>query len=212
MFRNIFNPDNALMITFAQISDCIFLSMLWILCCFPVLTVGPSCAALYDSVFRAFRKGEKNSWGRFFQTFRNNLKCGILPGLLSLVLLALLTKALIAAWNAAVAVTMSWALFAAAAVLCMIALGALGLIFPVLSRFENSFIGLLKNTLLLALANLPRTLGLGILYAAGIFLCLRFVFPLFFLPALISLISSLLTEPMFRPFMPEEDLDDNAAL
>ena len=36
------------------------------------------------------------------------------------------------------------------------------------------------------------------------FLCVRFVFPLFFLPALAALISSLLVEPMFRPFLPKE--------
>ena len=213
MFRNIFNPDNALMITFAQISDCIFLSLLWILCCFPLLTLGPSCAALYDSVFRSFRKEEKNSWSRFFKVFRDNLKAGILPGIMFLLLFWLLSKALITAWNAAVAAALSWALFAAISLLGMIALGMLGLIFPVLSRFENSFLGLLKNSVLLALANLPRTLGLGVLYAAAIFLCLRFIFPLFFLPALISLISTLLIEPMFRPFMPEEeDIDENAAL
>ena len=204
MFRNFFNPDNALMITFAQISDCIFLSLLWILCCFPVLTLGPSCAALYDSVFRSFRKEEKNSWGRFFKVFRDNLKAGILPGIMFLLLFWLLSRALIAAWNAAVAAALSWALFAAISLFGMIALGALGLVFPVLSRFENSFFGLLKNSLLLALANLPRTLGLGMLYAAGIFLCLRFIFLLFFLPALISLISTLLIEPMLRPFMPDE--------
>ena len=32
MFQKIFNPDNALMITMAQISDCIFLSLFWLLC------------------------------------------------------------------------------------------------------------------------------------------------------------------------------------
>jgi hypothetical protein len=88
MFKNIFNPDNGLMITFAQISDCIFLSLLWVLCCFPVISTGASCAALYDSTFRAFRQGEKNSWGRFSRktfasgvfekSFANFRKMGVL--------------------------------------------------------------------------------------------------------------------------------------
>jgi hypothetical protein len=32
---------------------------------------------------------------------------------------------------------------------------------------------------------------------------LRFVFPLFFLPALAALIGTLLLEPMFKPYMPQ---------
>ena len=203
MFRNIFNPDSPLMITMAQITDCIFLSLLWILCCFPVITLGASSAALYDSVYRAYRQGEKNSWGRFFKVFRSNFKASLLPALLFILLFALLVRAMVSAWNAAVYAQISWILFAALALVAILALGILGLIFPVLSRFENSFPGLLKNTLFLAMANLPRTLVLGIIYALSIGLCLRFVFPLFFLPALMSLISTLLIEPMFRPFMPE---------
>ena len=204
MFRNIFNPDSPLMITMAQITDCIFLSLLWILCCFPVITLGASSAALYDSVYRAYRQGEKNSWGRFLKVFRSNSKASFLPTLLFILLFALLVRAMVSAWNAAVYAQISWILFAALTLVAVLALGILGLIFPVLSRFENSFLGLLKNTLFLAMANLPRTLVLGIIYALSIGLCLRFVFPLFFLPALMSLISTLLIEPMFRPFMPED--------
>ena len=111
---------------------------------------------------------------------------------------------MILVWNAAATGAISWMLFSAAAFLGVTILGVLSLTFPVLSRFENSLGGLLKNTALLGLANLPRTIGLGIVNAAAMFLCVRFVFPLFFLPALAALISSLLVEPMFRPFLPKE--------
>jgi len=204
MFRNIFNPDSPLMITMSQITDCIFLSLLWLLCCFPVITAGASCAALYDAVFRAYRQGEKNSWHRFFSVFKSNLRQSLLPNVLFLGLAALTAKLVIGVWNAAVLSGLSWAVFAAAALFAALVLGALSLLFPVLSRFENSFMGLLKNTLLLALANLPYTLLLGIVWALTALLCLRFVFPLFFMPALVSLISTLLIEPMFRPFMTDE--------
>ena len=125
-------------------------------------------------------------------------------GLGGYTLLCLLGKAMILVWNAAATGAISWMLFSAAAFLGVTILGILSLTFPVLSRFENSLGGLLKNTALLGLANLPRTIGLGIVNAAAMFLCVRFVFPLFFLPALAALISSLLVEPMFRPFLPKE--------
>lgn len=205
MFRNLFSPDSALMLTMTQITDCIFLSLFWVLGCFPVVTIGASFAALYDASFRAFRKGEKNSWQRFAQVFRENRKAGIVPTVIFLAVFACGGWAVIRVWNAAVAGTLPWTVFSVAAVLGILLLGILSVLFPVLSRFENSLSGLLKNTVLLALANLPRTLCLGALNAACVYLCLRWVFPLFFLPSLAALLGSLFLEPMFRPFMNTEE-------
>lgn len=205
MFRNLFSPDSPLMITMSQVTDCIFLSLFWLLGCFPVVTIGASFAALYDASFRGLRKGDKHSWQRFWKVFKDNWKAGIVPTVLFLILAFLLGKGMIGLWNAAVYGQISWMLFAAGEFLGVTALGILSVAFPVLSRFENSLGMLLKNTLFLALANLPRTILLGILSAAAVLLCARFVFPLFFLPSLGALIASVLVEPMFKPFLPEED-------
>ena len=202
MFRKFLNPDNALMITMTQITDCIFLSMFWLLGCIPVVTVGASFAALYDATYRGFRQGEKHCWGRFWQVYRENWKAGILPTSVFLAALTLVTKALVALWNVAVAGGISWMLFSGLAFVGVVVLGILSVLFPVLSRFENSLPGLLKNTVFLAMANLPRTVALGILNAASGLACAFFVLPLFFLPSLAALIGSVLIEPMFKPFMP----------
>jgi uncharacterized membrane protein YesL len=121
---------------------------------------------------------------------------------------ALLTKTLVALWNSAVAGSLPWMAFSGCAFVGILLLGILSVLFPVLSRFENSFAGLLKNTVFLAMANLPRTLVLGFLNAAVGLLCAVYVIPLFFLPSLAALIGSLFLEPMFRPFMPEEDTQE----
>lgn len=205
MFRNLLRPDSGLMITMTQLTDCIFLSLFWILGCIPVVTIGTACAAVYDAAFRGFRGGDKHPWQRFWTVYKENWKAGLVPTVLFLILFALLTKAMILLWNAAVLGNASWMLFSGGAFLGITAFGVLSLLFPVLSRFENTLGGLLKNTALLALANLPRTILLGILNAVAVFLCIRYVFPLFFLPALAALIASLLVEPMFRPFLPQEE-------
>ena len=208
MFRNMFRPDSALMITMTQITDCIFLSLFWFLGCFPVVTVGASFAALYDAVYRAFRKGEKNSWQTFGTSFRRNWKEAIVPTVVFLGAGAALTWCLIGLWNRAVWGEISWMLFSAGAFVGTLVLGILSLLFPLLSRFENSVGGLLKNTLLLGMANLPRTLGLGILNGVSVLLCARYVVPVFFLPALAALLGTLLIEPMLKPFMPGEEAED----
>lgn len=208
MFRNLFKPDSALMITMSRITDYIFLSLFWMLCCIPVVTIGASTAALYDASFRAFRRNERNTWQRFFQVFRRNWKAGILPTLVFLLAGWGLLKAAVALWNLAVVGTISWMLFAALTFVAVVLLGVLSVLFPVLSRFENSLGGLLKNTLFLALANLPRTAILGAVNAVALFLCARIVVPLFFVPSLAAMLGSYLLEPMFKPYMNDENAAD----
>ena len=205
MFRKFLNPDNALMITMTQITDCIFLSIFWLLGCVPVVTLGASFAALYDSTYRGFRKGDKHCWGRFLQVYRENWKAGILPTSIFLVCSTVLGKIMIALWNSAVAGNLPWMAFSGMAFVGILVVGILSILFPMLSRFENSFPVLLKNTLFLGLANLPRTLALGLLNTAAFLLCLIYVLPICFLPALAALIGSLFIEPMFKPFMPAQE-------
>ena len=101
MFRNLLRPDSGLMVTMTQLTDAIFLSLFWILGCLPVVTIGASCAALYDAAYRGFRQGEKHSWQRFWRVFRDNWKAGLVPTVLFLILLSLLIKGLVLVWNGA---------------------------------------------------------------------------------------------------------------
>ena len=205
MFKKLFNPENALMTTMTQITDCIFLSLFWIVTSFPLVTIGASSAALYDAVYYGFRRGDKHAWSRFLKSFRSNLKPGILPGILYLAVFCTGGWILIQVWNAAVWEQVSFAAFSAAAFVVLLLLGILSILFPMLSRFNNSLWGLLRNTLLIGIVNMPRTLGLGLVNAISILLCVRFIFPLFFLPALASLLGTLFFEPMFKPYMGEEE-------
>jgi uncharacterized membrane protein YesL len=99
----------------------------------------------------------------------------------------------------------SFAAFSAAAFVVLLLLGILSILLPMHSRFNNSLPALLRNTVLIGIVNLPRTLGLGLVNALSIALCVKFIFPLFFLPALANLIDTLFLEPMFKPYMGEEE-------
>ena len=205
MFRNILRPDSPLMITMTQITDCIFLSLFWLLGCFPIFTAGASAAALYDAVYHGFRQGEKHTWQRFWGSFKTNFRPSLVPVLVFWPLAALLVRAVVLCWNLAVGGQLSWMLFASAMLVAVLLAGTLSVLFPLLSRFENTTARLLKNTVLLAMGNMPRTLVLGILNCGTVLLCAAYVFPLFFLPALTSLLSTSLIEPMFRPFLPKPE-------
>ena len=203
MFRKFLNPDNALMITMTQITDCIFLSLFWLIGCIPVVTIGASFAALYDATFQGFRQGDKHCWNRFLRVYKDNWKGSVVPTMVFLAGVSALAKVLIALWNGAVGGYISWMLFSGGAFMGVLLLGIFSILFPMLSRFENSLPVLLKNTVFLGMANLPRTIALGILNAAATLVCAFYILPLFFLPSLTALTGSLLIEPMFKPYMPK---------
>lgn len=203
MFRSLFSPDNPLMITMSQITDCIFLSLFWFVGCMPLVTAGASTAALYDAVYHGYRKGEKHCWQRFWQSFRRNLKPGLVPSVIFAAVTAVMVWAGVQMWNSAVYGQISWTFFAGAGFVLVVLFGILSILFPMLSRFENSTAALFANTFRLGMARLPLTVALGLLNAVSVFLCAVYVIPLFFLPALAALIGTLFIEPMFKPFMPE---------
>ena len=205
--KGLFRLDGPLMTVMTQITDCIFLSLFFLLGCIPVLTIGTSFAALYDATFRGIRDGERNSWQRFLHTYRQNWKAGIVPTIVFLVLMIALCYGMIQCWNAAVYAQISWMVFAAIALLGVAVAGILSILFPMLSRFENTTAALVKNTLVLGLANLPKALVLGLINVITALLCIKFVFPVFFMPAVAALLGSFMIEPMFKPFMPEETED-----
>ncbi len=208
VFRNLLSPDSGLMITMSHITDCIFLSLFWLLGCIPVITLTTSFAAMYDATFRGIRKGDKLSWQRFFHVYKENWKAGILPSLFTLAAGYGLVRGMVALWNAAVAGSASWMVFSGVALVCVLVLGMVSILAPMISRFENSFLGYLRNCLLLGFAHLPRTLALGVITAAAGLVCVRWIFPVFFAPSLGALLSSFFIEPMFRPYLPAEEEEE----
>ena len=75
-------------------------------------------------------------------------------------------------------------------------------LYSVCCRIDNPTGILFKNTVLLALANIPLTLALGLLNTVCLILCIWLVIPLFLLPALAALLGSFFIEPMFKPYLP----------
>ncbi|MBO7252947.1 MAG: YesL family protein [Oscillospiraceae bacterium] len=208
MFRNLFRPDSPLMVTMTQITDCIFLSLFWLICSFPVITIGAATAAMYDAVYHTFRKGQKGCWQRYWRSFGTNLKSSIPVTVVFLTIVVLLGWGMIQLWNNAVYGNISWMVFSGIAFVAFALSGVLSLLLPMLSRFENSALNLWWNTLQLGFANLPMTMGLAAINCVCIFFCIRYLFPLFFLPGLASLLSTLLIEPLFKPFMPQDSIEE----
>ena len=67
--------------------DLTVLNWLWLLCCLPVVTVGPATCGLYAVTLKLARGESVSPVKDFFRGFRENLKSGVLLGLGAILLL-----------------------------------------------------------------------------------------------------------------------------
>lgn len=204
MFNKLMDSDNGLVITMNWITDCLFLSMLWLLFSIFLIPFGPATAALYDTVVHTFRMGEKVVYRRFFQSMKKNMRTGIPAGLLSLAAgwagLKIWDWLGAAAADSEVGYALLWGFF----VLLLVFVGMMSFLFPLLSRFETNLPRLFANCILLGMANLPRTAALSLLSAVSIWFCAWLWWPVIFVPCLTALAASFFIEPVFAPFLSSE--------
>lgn len=147
------------------VCDLILANLLWLICCLPIVTIGASTAALHSVVRKMAACEYYTVWGGFWHGYRENWKQGTAVALiLGLVLM------------------ISWADFGIGlrrpdltGIACQV-VGVLGLIlgvftltfaFPVLTRYQLPLKTVLKNAVLLSLAN-PHIV-LAVVAAAALF-------------------------------------------
>ncbi len=153
---NIFRLDNPVFNLLSRICDMMLLNILWIICSIPIVTIGASTTALYYCMLKINRKSDSGIVSMFFQSFRQNLKQGcmmtlivVLSGLVLYVDYQLsaemegILKTIIR-----IVICNLWVLWA-----IMILY-----VFPVLAQFDNTVKNTLKNSLMLGIAHINKTI------------------------------------------------------
>ncbi len=86
-----FRLDSPIMMGLSRMADMVFLSVLWFVCCLPVITIGASTTAMYYVAMKMVRDEEAVSIAStFFQGFKSNFKQATAMNVISLVLGAIL--------------------------------------------------------------------------------------------------------------------------
>ena len=197
--RGFFSAENWLFKPLGVLGDLVILSLLWMVCAIPILTLGPASAALYDTAVHSLRRREDTVLSRFLASFRRELGQGI-----GSTLIALLAAALFCALTAALFRLVPPERGALALMLLLppglLLLGVLCWLWPVQSRFRMGLKALFFSSLRLALGHILRTVPMALLWAVTLALGLRFAAPLFVLPALAALLCTTLIEPVFQQY------------
>lgn len=166
---NIFTVDSRFSQVMLKVSKLIVLNILWIFTCIPVVTVGTASTALYYCLMKFVQQRDVDPLRDYFRAFRANFRQSF-P-----VWLAILAVSLVLAVNGSILGTSG---IPAKGVIYTVG-GFTGLLtmmigiyyFPLLAKFENTTLGLLKFSLFLGMRHLLYTAGLAGILLLAVFLC-----------------------------------------
>ena len=163
----LFNPEGKFMRYGGKLWDMMWLNVLTLICSIPIITIGPSLAAMHYVLLKIYRDEESNITKLFFKSFAQNLKQGIAIQILFLVVAYLLGISLRTFWAWEAGGILFWLAVVASVVVVCIWMWSLIL----LSRYTNTVIQLLKTALAICAVHPIRT----------VFMALMFVLPGFIL-------------------------------
>lgn len=204
----LFNLDSPVMVFLTKVANLMILNLLTIICCIPIITVGPAVTALYYVTIKMARGDEPYIVKSYFKSFKENFKQATI---LWIVMLALIIV-LILDWEVVVLM-----MSGTGAKIMKVILGVVTIffvmtalyIFPVLSRFENTIKQTVKNAFLISIMSLPKTVVIILIHLLplGLLLLTIQALPFLFLlgmPA-VAYLSSMMFVRVFKKFEPEEE-------
>ena len=191
----------------SRLFDLILLNVLWVLFSLPVVTAGASAAALYSVMLKIVANEEGYIVRGFWEAFKSNFKQSTVIWLSLLVAGAALGAdfVIVSGFTGAPA-RVGMALLGAAVFLY---LTELIFVFPLIARFENTTLEMMKNAVVIPLARLKFMVPVILLTAAS--LILTFLNQVTIMAgaviwsviggALLAFANSFLIREMFKPFV-----------
>lgn len=153
----------------------IVLNLLFILCCIPVITIGPALAALYAVMLREARKEYGYLYRGFLRAFREMFFQALGMSLFFVAFVLFISFSMVFWYSYGGALPMAASVLLAVLMLLTLGAGLYG--FPLLARFQNTVRQTVRNAFGMTVAHAGYTvLLIGIEAAAAV---LFYFFPLF---------------------------------
>ncbi len=146
--------DSPLMKFLNRMTDVLWLNILTIVCSLPIVTIGASFTALHYVCLKMVRDEEGYITKDFFKSFKKNFK----QATIIWVIVLLLTLLIYADYKCLQYVENPTFMFAAITAAAIFMLCTVLYVFPVLSHFENTVKGTIKNSFFMSILALPRTI------------------------------------------------------
>ncbi len=215
--NKVFDMDGPVFSTLNRLADLVWLNILYIICCIPIVTIGASTTAMYYVTMKIVKNEEGYITRSFFKSFKMNFKQATLLWLLALAVGGIL------ALDYSIMTDRFGDIVALSATIKKVVLGILIIIggiylftmvylFPLLAKFDNNIKNTVKNSLLISIRHFPFTLLLIVIPVIP-FVLMLFVNQLILLIflivfSLIAFISSYIYVRIFAYYIPEESGQD----
>ena len=201
-----FDMDSPVMRTLNKVADLMWLNILTLVCCLPVITAGASITAMHYVLLKMVRNEESYITKAFLKSFKDNFKQSTLIWLMMMAVMAILGMDYwILRNSAAFPKALVVVIGAVSIFLYMFSL----YIFPLQSKFANTIRGTIKNAALMSILGFPRTIGMTA--ATFIPLLLLYLFDIKVVPIVIMFgftgpgyLCAMLYNGLFKRFEPEE--------
>ena len=160
----LFNMDNKFFTFMSRVADLIILNLLCLVCCIPIVTIGPSVSAMFYVTLKMVRNEESYIVRSFFKSFKQNLKQGIIINLIMLAAGVLL--AIDISICRGTAGSLGKVLIVIFMMILVIYLMLFMYIYPVLAKFYNTIRNTFINAFLMSIRHLPYTVLMILISAA----------------------------------------------
>lgn len=165
-----FNKDSFAMRFLTQLGNLILVNIIFIITCIPIVTIGASLSALYRVTFAIHCKEEVTVLRTYFDTFRSSFKHSTI---ISVPTTAALLFFLYEIYLLFFVLDPKYALFQIPVwIMIFIILSIWIYSFPMIGLYEQPLKQTIKNSLILAVTNLPVTISTIIVKGGILFLCL----------------------------------------
>ena len=161
------NLNGPILNALTRIFDALVATLLFVLCCLPVFTIGASTAAMYAAMISIAGDGCSSVTRRFFGSFRDNFKQATLLWLLSALVGLVVAGDIAACWAFEMEATMFLSVMRGLTVFCTALYLAMNIyVFSGIAVYHVTWKQAISNALFWTMKKLPATLGLLLLCAA----------------------------------------------
>ena len=148
-----FSLDSPLMKFLTKLADLLILNLAFVVCSLPVFTLGASFTGMYYVTLKMIKNEEGDVLKQFWRSFKQNFKQA------TLIWLVMLAIALLLGFDIFYMSQMNYPTVIKVLIFVFIFIWMLVLLhaFPLLSRFDNTIKNTLKNSVIIALTHMPKT-------------------------------------------------------
>ena len=207
--ERLFSPDGGFMHFLSKLSDICIISILWLMCCIPVVTIGASTTAAYYAMVKVVKKERGTLLREFWSCFKRNLKDSIIINAIYLLIVGILVFNIYSMYqqigNPQNSMAFQMLFIYVALLFVMLALCIYT--YPVLSRFEMKKTALVKFSVMIMFRHFFITLLLLAVFMLSFIAILVFPLVAILVPGVCLYLYSFFMEKILRKYMSEEMLE-----